>query len=223
MSTTRIHPIPFLIALVPSLAGCALVDPGTVYGSGTRAEEARSVSDFQAVVLSVSGRTEVRVGEERSLRISCDDDLLSYVTTEVRGGVLRIDMPEGYEFRERLRVVITTPELTRFEVHGSADARIENVRGEHLAVTIEGSGDVEVDGKVKLLRATIEGSGDLRLTGLRSERADVSIQGNGAVALRVAYVLRYQIDGSGDIRYLGNPSVSGGINGSGSVRRDQGS
>ncbi len=163
----------------------------------------------------------MRVGEATSLWLSCDDDLLPLVTTEVSRGVLEIDLPDRYKFRQGLRLVITTPALDRFEIHGSGDARIANVSGEKLSLAIAGSGDLEANGSVRELRASIAGSGDMELTELRSDRADVSISGSGDIELRVAELLDYRIQGSGDIRYHGSPSVSGGISGSGSVRRDR--
>lgn len=212
--------VPALAAVAPLLGGCIIVNTSTIRGSGVRAEETRNVPDFHAIELGVPGKAEIRVGEATSLRLSCDDDLLPHVTTKVRRGVLEIDLPERYAFRERLRLFITTPALDRFEIQGSGDARITDVDADELALAIEGSGELEANGSVKRLKASIAGSGDMALRGLSSEQADVSISGSGDVALRVAELLKYRIQGSGDIRYIGAPSVSGGVSGSGSVRRE---
>ena len=206
------------LALAPFLGACAMLP--TIYGSGVRAEEDRAVADFHAIELDVSADVEVRVGEVASLWLSCDDDLLPLITTDVHGGVLEIDLPNRYEPRAGLRLIITTPALDRFEFGGSSDVRIENVQSEEFHLSLQGSGDMEVDGSVKRLRASIEGSGDLRLGRLRSQEAEVSIAGSGKIEVQVAYELQYRISGSGDIRYIGNPSVSGRISGSGSVLRD---
>lgn len=191
-----------------------------VRGSGRRASEERSIDDFSAVQLAMAAKVLVVVGEPTSITLSGDDNLIALVTTEVRGGWLVIDTPRGQDlrFRQGLEVRLGTPDLSRFEVEGSGDVEIQDVKTDHFHLSIEGSGDVVASGVVDHLEADIEGSGDMKLQRLHAREAAVSIEGSGDVRVHVVESLRYSIEGSGDIRYDGAPHVSGEIEGSGSVR-----
>lgn len=218
-----------LLAITLLLSSCIIVvdesglgfHRGGLQGSGTRVEEQRDVGEFSAVELSVPAEVVVVVGEASSLSLSCDDNLLSLVRTEVRDGRLEITRPRGtsLRFRKGLEIRIATPSLSGFEVEGSGDVEIRGLHGERFEASIEGSGDIVAQGAVDFLEASIEGSGDMRLAGVQAREASVSIEGSGDIGVHVTDALRYRIEGSGDIRYEGSPNVSGGISGSGSVRQ----
>lgn len=200
------------------LGSCAQLGfPAT--GSGVRASVTRDVGTFHSVEIDVAADARVRIGQFPSVTLSGDDDLLEHVTTEVRRGRLRVALDEDVRFREPLRIEIVAPRMTELVVAGSGDIELENVREPELTVAIEGSGDVVASGEVGQLSASTAGSGVLRLQELRAREAHVSIHGSGGARVHVTQALRYRIDGSGDVRYAGDPELSGGISGSGSVRR----
>jgi hypothetical protein len=150
--------------------------------------------------------------------VTCDDNLLQYVTTEVRGDTLHIGMqPGSYSFRRDLVVELSAPVLEAVSISGSGSAHVHGVSGGTFAATISGSGDVTAQGSVEHLSASVSGSGELRLAGLRARTAQVQISGSGDVRVDVSEDLNVQVSGSGDVRYSGNPRVLSNISGSGSV------
>jgi len=212
-------PVAALSSLFLAAACVIVVGDDGVLGSGHRVEESRDVASFSAVELSVPADVVVVVGEPAQLSLSGDDNLLSLVETEVRGGTLHIEARHrNLRFRSGLEVHLSTEALERFEVEGSGDVEIRGVRQDRFKVSIEGSGEVTASGSVDRLDARIEGSGDLRLESLESREAAVRIEGSGSIRVAVAEALHYSIEGSGDIVYAGSPRVSGGISGSGSVQ-----
>ena len=212
--------LPLLSACVFSVGGssCSWGSWGTIQGSGVEATEHRSVAEFTRVQIDGSTDLVARAGAQPSLSLRGDDNLLQFVTTEVRDGVLYIGMQSGsYSFYRDLVVELSTPSLEALEIHGSADAELTGLSGPAFAVWVQGSGDVRAAGDVEQLRVSVSGSGDLDLGGLRSRQAQVEISGSGDVTVDVAEALSVDITGSGDVRYRGSPSTQARISGSGTV------
>lgn len=187
-------------------------------GSGELATEERDLDGFDAVQVTGIFDVEVRVGAEHRVVLRGDDNLLEYVTTEVRGGALELGMERGrYELDEPLRAEVHLPELRALATTGSGDARVHGVDRAELALSITGSGDVEVAGRVESVTLNCSGSGEADLTGLEARRATVTISGSSDVELSVEERLEVSISGSGTVRYGGKPAVSISISGSGDV------
>ncbi|MBN1872859.1 MAG: DUF2807 domain-containing protein, partial [Anaerolineae bacterium] len=66
------------------------IDVEKVEGSGNVIEETRDVRDFSRVRLAGFGRLHIERGDTESLRIKAEDNLLQYITTEVKDGELDI-------------------------------------------------------------------------------------------------------------------------------------
>ena len=209
--------LPWLSACVFSVGGSSC-SWGSIQGSGVEATQHRDVAEFHRVQIDGSADLVARVGSQPALSLRGDDNLLQFVTTEVRDGVLYIGMqPGSYSFYRDLVVDLTTPSLDALEIHGSSDAEVTGLFGPSFAIWVQGSGDVRASGQVERLTASVSGSGDLALEGLRARQAEVQISGSGDVAVDVAEQLNVQISGSGDVRYRGAPTTQAHISGSGSV------
>jgi hypothetical protein len=215
-----------VLSLVP-LAACVLsIDGGScsvhaMHGSGVAVSVERSVPAFSRVEVRGSADVVARVGGATALRLTGDDNLLPYVTTEVQGDTLVIALqPGSYDFECDLVVELTSPRLESFAVSGSSDAELEGYQGGPLALAISGSGDVRAKGRVDHLQVSITGSGDMRLDELEARAGAVTIAGSGNVRVAASESLDVRITGSGDVRYSGHPVLSQQVTGSGSVRQD---
>jgi len=191
-----------------------------IQGSGVAKTEARPVADFHRIVVESSANLSIEVGGATSLSVTGDDNLVGFVTTEVRDGSLVVGMKSGsYSNRLDLRVSITTPALDGLSIRGSSDVAAFGLKGESFAVEILGSGDVRATGKVEHLDAAIAGSGDLHLDGLEAREAKVSVSGSGDVDVWASETLVASVSGSGDVTYRGEPKVTKSVAGSGSVAK----
>ncbi len=189
-------------------------------GSGDLVTQTRDVDKFDEVSLSGSFDVRVRVGEEQSISVTFDDNLIDYIQTEVRHGELRIHSDESFSSRHNCRVEITVPSLTDVSLSGSGDIDVTNVSGGDFSLSISGSGDVTAEGKVDQLSITVAGSGDVDARDLEALDADVHISGSGDVAVFASRYLDARVSGSGDIDYYGDPEkISSHVAGSGSIRK----
>jgi len=186
-------------------------------------QEARDVPEFSAIGLSAPIDVLVTQGDAQSVVLEGPDEALAMLETFVEGRSLQIRLKKGerssWSSRTQVKARITAKRIEVLAISGSGDIAAPAITGEALKVSISGSGDVRVGGKVEGFTASIAGSGDVRAGELDAQRVNVSIAGSGDATVRASKALSVSVAGSGDVRYYGDPAVSKSVMGSGSVRR----
>ena len=192
----------------------------TVRGSGIAKTEERTVEEFDRILVEGSTDVTVRVGESKAVTVSGDDNLVSWVTVEVRDGLLTIgNRPGSYSTRTPLVVSVSVPALRALRSQGSSDITVGGVSGDTLEITLAGSGNVEASGKVARLDAKVSGSGDLRLAGLEGREVCAMLSGSGDLDVWATESLVASVSGSGDVLYRGEAKVTQAVSGSGDVMK----
>lgn len=205
--------------LVLALAGCTMGSPFSVAGSGVSGTEPREVEQFDRVNLRGSGTVNVTIGQERSVRITADDNILPLIETLVSGGELVIEPKGSISPKTRIWVDIVVPSLKAAAITGSGDIVVTGLDEPEVAFTVSGSGDVRAAGSAGKVRSEIRGSGDILLRDLKARSVAVSVSGSGSAEVNASDDLTASIAGSGNVRYVGQPkNVQQSISGSGSVR-----
>jgi len=230
-----------MLVLAGATTGC--VNMGgwqTVRGSGNIATETRNVSAFDRVSVAGAGELTLVQGEEESLTIEADDNLLPLIESEVVNGRLSIG-PRRVNLRPTttVRYNLRLRDIRRLDLSGSVHATADSVKGDHFVViisgsgrmdlasldagtltsSISGSGSTQVAGQVKQQKIHVTGSGSHGAKDLKCAEAEADISGSGHVSLWVVDSLTADISGSGRVEYRGNPRVTSHVSGSGRVRR----
>lgn len=233
--------IPVLL-LGATLGSCKKGGVFCYKGDGNIVTEERAVSNFTEVALSMSGNVYVEQGSEYSCKIETSQNLLPIIETEVKNGVLEIDLKRHKCLKgdSELNVYVTAPLIEGLVLSGSGNIRAFNqLETSSMSISISGSGRIDLDSlQTQLLDASISGSGDMHITGVGNamnqeisisgsgsvyaldfptERSNISISGSGNCEVQVLDELNASISGSGNVRYLGTPKVSSQISGSGTV------
>ncbi|MBK6994292.1 MAG: DUF2807 domain-containing protein [Lewinellaceae bacterium] len=211
-----------------------------IKGEGPVQTETRTATDFHAIELNISGNVDVTIGENYSVEVSAQQNLLPLLKTEVKDGTLRIFCNENMNSSEDIKIRVTAPAFDQFSLAGSGEIRVPNaLRAEKmelnisgsgdvfcpqsdfgvLNISIVGSGDIELGGKANDMKADISGSGEIRAKGLTTNTLKVNITGSGTVTADVSMDLVANISGSGDVFYSGSPKVESNVIGSGSVEK----
>lgn len=235
----------FVPLLMLPFCGCGAMDGALlgerIQGSGKVIQENRDVRGFSAVHFAGSGDLSIRQGNEESLSIEADDNILPYIRSDVENGILMIGFRRGVSISTSspIRYTLTVKELDELEVSGSGKTRTGPLRSQDFRAHLSGSGEIRMDElDAATLRADISGSGNMEIPGkisrqeihisgsgryyaadLESQSADVSVSGSGDCTLRVDQSLSAHISGSGSVEYYGNPSVTKRVSGSGRVHR----
>jgi hypothetical protein len=184
--------------------------------------ENRPVTDFTEVGVSAPIDVHVTQGDSHALVLEGDPEVLARIETVVENGRLKIRTvkgPQGWNTTRKTTARVTARRIDALAVAGSGDISAPSLTGEALKVSIAGSGDIRVGGKVAGLTASIAGSGDIRASELEAQNVKVTIAGSGDATVRARQALSVNVSGSGDVRYYGDPTVEKAIMGSGSVRR----
>lgn len=206
-------------ALAVAVSACGI----SIAEDGPHEVRSRDVGAFSRI--EVRGSTEVTVerGRDRALRLEGGANRIHDLRTDVEGDTLVV-APEDTSGTidiggDPVRVVAHVPRVDSVRIDGSGEVELRDVRGSALSASVYGSGEVRADGRVDRLRSRVDGSGDLHFTSLRAEDAAVAISGSGSADLGTTARLDAEVDGSGDVSYAGDPVLTEGVSGSGSVER----
>lgn len=203
----------FLVIAVILLGAC-----NVVRGSGDMVTESRSVSNFDSISLSGSGDVIISQNGDESLTIETDDNIMQYVTSEVRGGTLHLGFEELTSVSPtRLVFTVGVDDLTGISISGSGNVKADGIQTDLLDIGVSGSGDLELEGEATRQEVGISGSGKYRGGDLRSETAEVNVSGSGDVTIWATDSLDVSVSGSGSVDYYGSPAVNSSTSGSGSV------
>ncbi len=107
----------------------------------------------------------------------------------------------------RLKIVLSAPDVTDFQVTGSADMTIDKYNQERLRIRIAGHGVVKASGSARTANLIIAGKGDIDLGQLKGEAVKVEIAGSGAAIIAPTEIAEVGIAGSGLVTLLTNPPV----------------
>lgn len=205
-----------LVALI--LPACAASD-STVEGSGTASSQSREVSGATAVQLDTVGTVIVAHGDQASMTIEGDDNIVALIVTDVRNDTLVIAVPDDIgSLRPSVPLIhrVTLPTISAVRLNGSGRVELDTV-GDDLEITLAGSGEIVAQGSTSRLSIGLSGSGSVDASELRTETAMVDVSGAGSVEVDVVDILEIEISGSGSVRHSGPATVDSTITGSGSV------
>jgi len=229
----------FLLAVacvVLLLSSCAV-------GSRRVVTSERSVSGFDRVVFEGLGELTITQDDRESLTIEAESNVMSRITTEVRGDTLYIGWRAGVF---GLSVVPTKPlryDLTMKDVRaleltglgslaageistdrlavtmgGGGRVVIRSLRAADLDLTLTGLGQVEVGGAVGRQSILVTGGGEYDGSDLESGVAAVTLTGVGKATVWATESLDVKLTGAGTVEYYGEPRVTQNVSGFGRVR-----
>lgn len=194
-----------LIVLITASLACAVpsIPSGirTIKGSGNVVTEDRDVSGFDSVALLGFGRVIITQGDEESLTVETDDNLMQYIETEVRGGTLELGFTEDdilLDPSDSIIFRLSLIDLAALDSSGAGKFEIEKLETDRLEITLNGLGNYDAPD-------------------LESQTATVRVPGAGSVAIWVLNTLDVTINGAGSVEYYGSPHVTQDISGVGKL------
>jgi len=203
-------------------------------------KEERQVSGFHSVVLKTAGDLRITQGDRESLIAEAETTVLPKIATVVRDGVLHIEGKASPIITQLpIRFTLSVRELRVLQVLATGAVELNRINGKALTIdasgssnidgsrldlgelrlTISGSGNVALEGKVKRQELRISGAGTYDAARLMSQHAKIRSSGAGNVSVNASQTLDVAISGSGEVRYSGHPELRQDIVGAGSLRR----
>ena len=228
-----------IIAALPVMMshGCAF----GIDGSGVVTTENRTVTTFTGIDLQCSANVYFMQGDEQSVKVEAEDNIISHITTEVKNDELVVST-DGKDFNthQQINVYVTVKELCLLELSGSGNmVGKSHINCDNMTIHIGGSGDIKADVRSLTMKRKLAGSGSLEISGtatstdiriagsgnvnaknLQAMTSAVAISGSGQSTINASEILTVSISGSGDVHYIGDPQkLNTSITGSGTVSK----
>lgn len=176
--------------------------------------------------IEVPGDVNYIQGPTASVVITGAQSLVEKV--RVVDGRITYDQPDGvdrvvfgWNVNNGLKITVTAPSVTAFDIEGSADLAVTGYDQPTLALNISGSGEADVSGKTGAVSLDIAGSGEADLSDLETRDAVIDIAGSGEARVGPTGNARIDIAGSGDVTLTRRPAtLSQSISGSGDLYQE---
>lgn len=216
--------IVFVFTLLVSIQSFSQWPWQKIEGNGKIKKESRSASNYSAIASSGSWDVMIAYGESNSIEVEGDDNLLSYIETNVENGKLNIKTTKSVNLRSKNRITIyvSLKKLTGIFLSGSGDIMgVGNFSNDGKTdFKISGSGSIKVSfDKINTTEIVISGSGNIGLVGSASTvNVKISGSGNADCSALICEAATAHISGSGNVKVYTNRSIDASISGSGNVQ-----
>jgi len=207
--------IVFLTVCVVFAAGCRWVGRR---GNGHIKTDDRTISAFTEIDAGGAFEIEWQEGPP-ALRITTDQNLLSYVESDVSGDTLHLRTHDQMWPTHGIKVVISSPTRADAMIRGAVKLTAKQLTGPKFALEASGASHVSLDGNIDELLADMTGASRLEASGLQTRAAEISTTGAGHAEVAAAQSLKVAITGAGKVTYSGNPKIEKHITGAGSIHR----
>jgi predicted small secreted protein len=229
-----------LMAFATSACGAVSLINRTIEGSGNIISEERQVSGFDQLTLSGIGELRIQQGDEESLTVRTDDNIMPYVRSEVRNNTLVLDLDDsgwdrGYNPTDGIHFDLMVKDLSRINNAGAGSMVMEALESESLILDLSGVGSIEIgdltanelvvrqsgagtvfiSGQVEGQELDHSGIGSYHAADLESKTGIISISGAGSATVWVTENLDIKISGLGNVIYYGNPRITQDVSGLG--------
>lgn len=215
------------------IMGCVerTIDAGEtrVTGSGRVVEIERDISGATGVHLATFGDLKVKIGKREKFVIEAEDNLVEYIETEVKRGVLEIRARRHVSLkpRKKVRYFLTVKELDTVIISSSGDIFVPFVEAGEFDIRLSSSGDLVVKGiDATAVSVRLSSSGDTDIGRLDARQIEVAISSSGDLTVDDGET-RFQnirISSSGDYNAAGvmseNARVSLSSSGDAYIRVD---
>lgn len=207
-----------VLIFVPLLSFLGLIVGKKRRGSGVEGSRTLDLDPFDSLKISGALKAFIHQGEQQSVVLTTDDNLLDSVEASVNGMELAIRYSIPVSSKIGLKLDITVPDLKKIRVYGAAHVKMKDINQDSLEVRISGAAGLQASGVVRSFSSRISGAGKIRAEELISEEVILKISGAGKAAVHASETITVKIAGAGHVSCAGNPSnVNKSISGAGKL------
>jgi len=213
---------------------------GSISAQGRCCSSERVLSEFNSIALKSLGHVYLKIGQEQSVRIEADDDIIDKVKTEVYGNELVISIKDAFpEWIQdpKIEIYIVMKEITGLTLSGvgkissegiikTNDLEIRNggfgniyleVEADDVITELSGLGQIILEGKANSNNIRISGAGIIDAKYFQLTEAKIHSSGIGSCTVFATDFLNVKITGLGKVLYKGNPEITREISGIGNL------
>ena len=202
-----------IMAIMASTALCfsgCIINLGFtgVQGSGVSKTEAREVEAYHSIDVSGAVKVNFVQGDDASVTLTTDDNLVELITTEVKDGVLVVGSKEQYSSQCGVELDITNPDLKMIDMSGACSLNTDSLNGDDLELDLSGACGVTIAGTVNAINADVSGACKLSLQDLAAKSATIEMSGASSAKVNASEKLDVDLSGACKVSYKGDPKVT---------------
>ncbi len=209
-------------------------------GNGEIAKENREVyEEFTEVSASEGLDVYVTQGDNFTIEVEADENIINLIGTDIKNGKLRIHAIENIG-RATKRIHVTLPEVTGLYASSGADLLTQNVirankisldasSGAGIKVALvadeveadtSSGADIKIEGEAILFYADASSGSDIKAKDFKVRTCHADASSGADISVNVSETLIADASSGADISYDGNPDVQKKKSYSGSVHKD---
>ena len=188
MNTTRKSLIISILILLSSVAcqiGNVTLENVSLFRTpGEIIQETRSIEDVDGISLATQGDMIIKIGQQESLVIEAEDNIIENIETRVENGVLMIKSRNNLGLRnlEPINYTLTVKALDTINISSSGNIQAPDLQADQFDINLSSSGDLNMgDLETETLTIKLSSSGNLSMGMLDAKTLKVSITSSGDV------------------------------------------
>ncbi len=232
------RPVIFIALMTLLVTACS-----AVRGSGTVMIEEREVTSFNRVVLGDIGQLVLTQGDQESLTIEAEDNILPLIESVIIKNTLFINFknePSAIPV-EPIKFHLTMKEIISLSSSGASTIQASRIEADELeiisgdigkvvidkltagqiTVTPSNNSTIEVSGQVQHQTVHVIESANYRGASLKSKTSSVIVDDKGTATVWVMNNLDVEVNGNGDVLYYGDPTVNQTVIDSGKITQKE--
>lgn len=203
----------FLLISMSLILNSCIIDGWNsgISGNGHVIEETRDVSGFSGVHASTGIDVYLSEGDDFSVKVEADENLMEVILTELNGDMLVIKTDRvNIRSAKSKKVYVTLPELDELKISSAGDCDGQTpFHCNDLRISISSAGDLSLEVEAESINLDISSSGDAKIWGSTGE-FDVSLSSAGDLDAfdLIADKVDVSVSSAGDARVHANEEIS---------------
>lgn len=182
-----------------------------IVGNGVIKEQVREKIDFDAIRVGSAINVFISDLTDTPIKVSGDENLLEYVETTVKNGVLNIQFDKNFRYTSKKGIHVTVPnngQIKKISASGASDITVESsLVGDDIDIENSGSSDFKGDIKAKTCKINSSGSSDIEAN-IKAEICNISMSGSSDFKGNIeAKNCNISCSGSADCKVSGNADI----------------
>lgn len=216
-----------VFAITFSSISCIFAD--RVKGNGKVVTEERTVRSFDGISASAGLNVVLVQGEKEFLEVEADENILKYILTDVKDGILKVRWKSGTNIRKykKALVHVTCKNINMVKASSGADiyckglikaqnmtisassaADIDiSIEGETISCKASSGADIDLKGKTNKLLVTASSGSDINAVEVAANIVDAKASSGSDITVTVFKEINASASSGADITFYGEPEL----------------
>lgn len=192
-------------------------EDGTIVGNGIISTSKATVGSCKGIDINGAFNITIKQGKKCTIQVTGDSNIIPHIKSQVEKNNLNIYSDRSYSTKKVLELAIEADKPAELSINGSNSGLFSDLLTDQFFISLNGSSNFNLNGKVTTLSAKVNGSSMLNADALKADNIAISLTGAGSAEVNASKKLDISIVGAGSVLYRGNPEISREIIGVGYI------